>query len=169
VRFHDGAPLDAAAVVNAFERQRDPTHRHHFDVQQYAYWLDLFPFVERVEAGTEPMTVVFRSAEPVPPFFLQLLATFAMGIPSPKALDELGADMNRHPVGTGPFRFVRWDPKAEIVLARNEEYWDGAPALKQVVFQPSENASVRTQMLLKGQADLIDNLDPLSIETLENR
>lgn len=166
VTFHDGTPLDAAAVVNAFERQRDEDHPHHFPEHQYAYWLDLFPFVERVEAGADPMTVVFRCTEPVPPFFLQLLATFAMGIPSPKALDEYGADFARHPVGTGPFYLVRWNPDAETVLERNDAYWDGAPALKQVVFEPSENATVRTERLLAGQADLIDNLDPLSLERL---
>jgi ABC-type transport system substrate-binding protein len=169
VTFHDGTPVDAAAVANAFERQRDPDHPHHFDVHQYAYWLDLFPFVERVEEGAEAGTVVFRCSEPVPPFFLQLLATFAMGIPSPQALETYGADMARHPVGSGPFRFARWDEGAEIVLERNDDYWDGAPKLQQVVFQPSENATVRTELLLQGQADLIDNLDPLSIETLEER
>ncbi len=169
VTFHDGAPLDAAAVVNAFERQRDSGHPHHFEEHQYAYWSDLFSFVERVEEGEKPMTVVFRCSEPAPPFFLQQLAVFAMGIPSPVALDRYGADMASHPVGTGPFRFVRWTRNTEIVLERNPDYWDGAPALKQVIFQVSENPTVRTERLLAGEADLIDNLDPLSIPRLEGR
>lgn len=169
VTFHDGTPLDAAAVVTAFERQRDEHHPYHFPEHQYAYWLDLFSFVERVEPGAKPLEVVFRCSEPVPPFFLQLLATFAMGIPSPAALEKWGADFATHPVGTGPFRFVKWDPDAEIVLERNDDYWDGAPALKQVVFEPSENATVRTERLLEGQADLIDNLDPLSLDRLQGR
>jgi hypothetical protein len=41
--------------------------------------------------------------------------------------------------------------------------------LPQVVFQPSENATVRTTRLLEGQADLIDNLDPISIPSLEGK
>ncbi len=167
VMFHDGTPLDAAAVVNAFERQRDPNHPHHFEEHQYAYWLDLFGFVERVELGQAPMTVVFRCTDPAPPFFLQELAVFAMGIPSPAALDKYGAELARHPVGTGPFRFVRWTPDTEIVLERNDDYWDGAPKLKEVIFQPTENATVRAERLLAGEADLIDNLDPLSIPRLK--
>ena len=113
------------------------------------------------------MTVVFRCSDPAPPFFLQALAVFAMGIPSPAALDEHGAEFARHPVGTGPFRFVRWTPGTEIVLARNDAYWDGAPKLGEVIFQPSENATVRTERLLAGEADVIDNLDPLSIPRLK--
>jgi ABC-type transport system substrate-binding protein len=164
VAFHDGTTVDAAAVVNAFERQRDKTHKHHFPTHQYAYYHDLLePFVQRVELGAAPGTVVFRLSKPAPPFFLQILAVFSFGIPSPQALDEHGAEFARHPVGSGPFRFVSWSPKTEIVLHRNDDYWDGAPKLKQVIFQPSENPTVRTERLMAGAADVIDNIDPLTI------
>lgn len=168
VRFHDGAALDAAAVVNAFERQRDVNHPHRFPDGQWAYWQDLFGFVERVEVGADPMEVVFRLAHAAPPFFLAQLASFTSGIPSPKALAERGVGIRRHPVGTGPFRFAKWDSGVEIELVKNAEYWDGAPALAGVRFLVSENATVRSQRLLaRQQADFIDNLDPQTLAELE--
>lgn len=168
VTFHDGTKLDGAAVVNAFERQRDPEHPHHFDDGVWAYWQDLFGFVEKVELGSNPMEVVFRCAEPTPPFFLQMLASFSSCIPSPAALTKHGKDFRRKPVGSGPFKFVSWKSGEEIKLERNDAYWDGAPTLATVFFRVSENPTIRSTRIKAGeQADLIDNIDPQTVPELD--
>lgn len=168
VKFHDGSPLDGAAVASAFERQRDKDHPHHFPDGSWEFWQGLFGFVAKVEVGDDPMSVRFKLSQPAPPFFLEQLAQFSASIPSPKALTELGTGFRRKPVGTGPFKLVSWDSDVAITLERNDDYWDGAPALKQVIFRISENASVRSRRLRdKQQADLIDNLDPETIPALE--
>ena len=164
VKFHDGTDLDGAAVANAFERQRDPNHPHHFDDGVWAYWQDLFGFVEKVEVGSHPMEVIWRCSTPAPPFFLEMLGAFNCSIPSPAALEKHGKAFRRNPVGTGPFQFKSWQSGVEIVLERNAAYWDGAPGLREVVFAVSENPTVRAQRLEAGQnADLIDNLDAISV------
>ncbi len=168
VTFHDGSPLDGAAVVNAFERQRDPQHPQHFPDGSWEFWQGLFGFVAKVELGAHPMEVVFHLSEPAPPFFLQQLAQFSASIPSKKALDTYGVKFRLHPVGTGPFRFVSWESDVAITLDRNEAYWDGAPALKRVIFRIGENPTVRSRRLKDHQnADLTDNLDPESVPSLE--
>ncbi|MDA1194249.1 MAG: ABC transporter substrate-binding protein [Planctomycetota bacterium] len=168
VTFHDGTALDAAAVAGAFERQRDPAHPHHFDDGVWAYWKDLFGFVERVEVGGHAMEVVFRCSEAAPPFFLQMLAAFNASIPSPAALTKLGKEFRRKPVGTGPFAYADWRSGEEIKLVRNEAYWDGAPALASVLFRVSENPTIRSTRLLAGeQADLIDNIDPQTVAEID--
>ena len=168
VTFHDGTALDGAAVAGAFERQRDPEHPHHFDDGTYAYWKDLFKFVERVAVGADPMEVVFHCNKPTPPFFLAMLAAFNTSIPSPASLDKYGKDFRRHPVGTGPFVFERWKSGVEIALKRNDAYWDGAPALGGVRFLVSETPTVRSQRLIAAEeADFIDNLDLQTLPRLE--
>jgi ABC-type transport system substrate-binding protein len=45
------------------------------------------------------------------------------------------SDFNRHPVGTGPFKFREWKSDQYIMLDRNEQYWEGAPQYKRYTFR----------------------------------
>lgn len=168
VKFHDGTSLDGAAVVDTFERMRDPKHRFSFPDGKWANWKGLFGFVERVELGAHPLEVVFRCREAAPPFFLKQLAMFTCSIISPAALEKHGSKIRRHPVGTGPFCFVDWNTDVEIRLARNDDYWDGPPTLATLSFRVSNNATVRSNRLIANNgAHVIDNLDPATIPALE--
>lgn len=166
VTFHDGTPCDAAAVANAFERQRDPQHKHHVG-GEFAYWEDLLGFVSKVEVGDGPREVVFRLSRPAPAFFVSTLAVFTFGIPSPAALDQHGAAFARNPVGTGPFRFVSWESGVEIVLDRHDGWWGGTPALRRVVLRRMPDPGARAQALRAGQADVIDNVGLANVPDLE--
>lgn len=166
VLFHDGTPCDAKAVVNAFERQRDPKHPHHVG-GEFALWQDLLGgFVERVEEGPGEREVVFRCSRPAPAFFVPTLAVFTFCIPSPTALGRLGADFARNPVGTGPYRFVSWQSEVEIVLTRFDGHWGGAPAVKDIVFRRIPDAGTRAQALRSGAVDVVDNLDLATLPQL---
>lgn len=167
VLFHDGTPCDAKAVVNAFERQRDPKHPHHKG-GEFALWQDLLGgFVERVEAGPGEGEVVFRCSRPAPAFFVPTLAVFTFCIPSPAALDRHGEAFARNPVGTGPYRFVSWQSEVEITLTRFDGHWGGAPAVKDLVFRRIPDAGTRAQALRSGAIDLADNLDLATLPQLE--
>ena len=43
----------------------------------------------------------------------------------PTAVKKWGEDYTNHPVGTGAFKFVRWDRGDKVVLEVNEDYWGG--------------------------------------------
>ena len=114
VRFHDGTPVDADAVVFSFERQIVPEHPAH---EADFVWTRAYHNIRRVRA-VGPLRVQFEIDRPYAPF----LANLAMGpaaIVSPTAVRKWERDFGRHPVGAGPYRFVEWIPGDRITLERN--------------------------------------------------
>lgn len=161
VRFHDGTLFDAAAVAVNFERQRDLAHPFHFTEpgqppQRYPYWGDMFGSVARTVAA-DARTVRIEFSEPMPPFFVSLLAMFNCCIVSPAALARGAAYVKQHPVGTGAFRWVRLDNE-EVTLEANPDWWDGRPAIDRLVFVVVPDLRNQYARLERGQVDGIDNV-----------
>jgi peptide/nickel transport system substrate-binding protein len=157
VRFHDGRPCDADAVVASFERQRDPRHRFRF-VPAYAYWDSMFQSVAATKA-VDPKTVRFEFTEDgAPSFFLHLLAMFSASVVSPGALERGKEFVARNPVGTGAFRFGAWDGD-EIVLEANPEWWGGRPKVDRVALVVEPDVRKGFLQLETGKAHGIDNVD----------
>lgn len=67
----------------------------------------------------------------------------------------------QHPIGTGPYKFVRWDKGQRIVLEKNEEYWGGDDAqLTRVEFRFIPEAATRIASLQSGEVDMVTSLSP---------
>ncbi|MDB4968205.1 MAG: peptide/nickel transport system substrate-binding protein [Myxococcales bacterium] len=160
VRFHDGTPFDAAAVVFSFDRQRDPHHPFHQD--DFTYWENTFRNIQAVEAldSSTVRITIERSYAP----FLSNLAMFPVSIVSPAAVRKWGSEFARHPVGTGPFRFVEWSPGERIMLASNPNYWGGAPKIQHLVFVAIRDARQRLVALEGGAIDVAENLSPEDLQ-----
>lgn len=154
VHFHDGTPFDAEAVKINFDRQRKP-----LEGQQFEFWQSFFEPVVDTVTVLDPHTVRVTLKE-TDATFLSNLAMFSMGIVSPKALDTYGADVARHPVGTGPFRFVTWAPNQKIVLEANPDYWGGRPYLDKLIFKPIPENAVRLLELEVGAIHGMNGLNP---------
>ncbi len=154
VTFHDGTPFDAAAVAVNFERQRKP-----LEGQQFEFWQSFFEPVVDAVTVIDPQTVRVTLKEH-DATFLSNLAMFSMGMVSPASLARYGADVSRHPVGTGPFRFVKWEPNQKIVLAANEAYWGGRPYLDKLIFKPVPENAVRLLELEVGAIHGMSGLNP---------
>jgi peptide/nickel transport system substrate-binding protein len=155
VRFHDGTPFDADAVVFSFERQIIPEHPAH---EADFVWTHAYHNIRRVRA-VGPLRVQFEIDRPYAPF----LANLAMGpaaIVSPTAVRRWGRDFGRHPVGTGPYRFVEWIPGDRITLERNPDYWDQPARTRYLVLLAMPDAKQRLQALESGAADIIQQLEP---------
>jgi peptide/nickel transport system substrate-binding protein len=108
-KFHDGTDLDATAVKAHFDAILDPARAS-----------PVRPIIAALESVdvADPLTVRFNFSRPFAPF-MTILGGGAYGINSPTAVARLGRQYGRRPVGTGPYRFVSWQPGAEIVLERN--------------------------------------------------
>ncbi len=155
VRFHDGTPFDADAVVFSFERQIVPEHPAH---EADFVWTRAYHNIRHVRAAT-PLRVQFEIDRPYAPF----LANLAMGpaaIVSPTAVRKWKRDFGRHPVGTGPYRFVEWIPGDRITLERNLDYWDERARTRYLVLIAMADSRQRLQALESGAADVIQQLAP---------
>ncbi|MCU1406882.1 MAG: peptide transporter substrate-binding protein [Glaciihabitans sp.] len=167
VEFHDGTPLDAAAVEYNIRRMWDA------DSEQYsAKAAGQTAFVWSSVADvttTDDMTVVVTMSTPFSPF-LRILAQGGNGstaIISPTALEKYGNDaIADHPSGTGPFKFDERIRGERISLVRNDDYWGDVPVLDGVVFRPLPDASARTSALRSGDVDIIAVPSPDSVEGL---
>jgi peptide/nickel transport system substrate-binding protein len=117
VTFHNGDPLNAAAVRASLERVKDPKE---FPI--HAWKLKLLEGIETPDAYT--VKLIF--AKPYP--FLRVALTGSTGragtIVNVRAAKQWGKDYGRHPVGTGPFKFVEWKESDYILLERNPSYWE---------------------------------------------
>ncbi len=166
VKFHDGAPVDAAAVVFSLERQRDENHPAHKLSDQFGYWgaMGMGEIVSTIEA-TDSMTVRITLKRPEVPLLADLAMQFAE-IVSPTAVMKYGKEFKRHPVGSGPWIFVEWKPDQRIVLDANPEYWDGAPKIKRVIWTVIKEPSARTQAYLAGNIDGFEGINPHEAELL---
>jgi peptide/nickel transport system substrate-binding protein len=155
VKFHDGTPFDAAAVVAHFRRLTDESERKRTGLATAPY-SGVYADIEGVEAkGAQE--VVFRLKRPNG-VFLANLAMFPGCISSPAAVEKHKADYGQHPVGTGPFKFVSWTPNQTIVLEANPDYWGGAPKSKKLVFAVIPDNSVRLQRLKAGEIHIMDGV-----------
>ncbi|GAB6158070.1 ABC transporter substrate-binding protein [Desulfotomaculum varum] len=162
VKFHDGTPFNADAVVFSVSRQLPPQRT---DEMPYASFT--FGPVEKVEK-VDDYTVKFILSEPYAPFLANLAMALAAPIVSPAAVEKYGKDFIEHPVGTGPFKFVEWKKGQQIVLEANKEYWDGAPKIDKLVYKFVKENSVRASELRTGSIQAMNGVDPNDVKMLED-
>ena len=157
VKWHDGAPFTADDVKYTYDKIMDPK----VDAAPVRTY---FTNIKSCEV-LDPYTVRFVATER---YFktLEVLGTFLVVVP--KHIFETGEpDFNkhpyaRHPIGTGRYKFVRWDTGSQIVLERNDDYWGGVVAYpKRLVFEVIQEPYVAAQLLKKGEIDVFDAVSPI--------
>jgi peptide/nickel transport system substrate-binding protein len=181
VKFHDGTPLDAAAVKANFDRWMT-IPKSYVDLG-YTYYIDtaITGKIKSVEAP-DASTVVVTLNQPNSAFLVQMTLT-PFGISSPKALVDGNASApdfkdNKYAtggspamVGTGPFMFKSWTPGTEVVLVKNPDYWDaaaGGPYLDQITFKPISDTTATLNSIQSGDVDLAMQMSPVDVPTVES-
>ena len=143
VHFQDGVEFTANDVLFTYKVYSDPA----VNTPEGAMYQDISN-VEIMDLYT--VKVTYKK-----PFAPALSQTFDNILP--KHLFE-GKDINkddfdRHPVGTGPYKFVEWKTAQQIVLAANPDYWEGAPHIKKFVMKIIPDQSTEFLELLNGGID----------------
>jgi peptide/nickel transport system substrate-binding protein len=121
--------------------------------------------ISKVEAAG-PHQVVFTLKEPSA-VVLHALALFGSAIVPPGAVRSLGPKFAEQPVGTGPYRFARWDRDQRIVLDRWDGYWGRKPAIPRVIVLPIPSPQTAVQKLEKGEVHVVDHATLADIEPLQ--
>ncbi len=165
VKFHDGTAFKADAVKASFD------HIVSEAVLESGgkTLLKDHKYVETVVVDDYTVTVKFAGSYPL---FLRDAARQWLAISSPAALTKYGKDYGRNPVGTGPFKFVKWDAQSRIVLERNPDYnWApefarhaGPAYLDQVVFNILSEAATRLTAFETGEIQVVS--EPPAIDAV---
>jgi peptide/nickel transport system substrate-binding protein len=172
VKFHDGTDFDADAVVFSLGRMMKEKKVEFFkthwefpaDQPSPEYWLsmEMDAIVGRIEAK-DKFTVVFKLIRPEAPFIANMGMDFA-SIVSPTAVLKSGADFKSNPVGTGPYKFVKWVKDDRIILKANPDYWNNRPYVDRVIFRSIPDNSVRFLELKTGNIHICQFPNPEDVD-----
>ncbi|ONG52308.1 nickel ABC transporter, nickel/metallophore periplasmic binding protein [Pseudoroseomonas deserti] len=154
VRFSDGTPFDAAAVVANVEAVLANRPRH--------AWLALVERIEGAEA-IDPMTVRLRLKGGYYPTLLELALPRPLRFASPAALRPDGS--LAVPVGTGPWTLAETIRGRHDLFRRNPDYWGARPALEEILVRVVGDSNARALALEAGEIDLSYGTDQLDGDT----
>jgi len=168
VKFHDGTPLDADAVIFDFDRilnEKSPFY-YRAGVTAGSFVPEFYGEVagyQKVDQYTVRVTLKRKFAP-----FLDGLATAFSGLVSPAAVKQWGpVEIAKHPIGTGPFKFVEWVRNDHITVEANPDYWGGKPYLDRIVYRIIPENSVRLLNLEQGSVDIVDGINPDDIQRIK--
>jgi peptide/nickel transport system substrate-binding protein len=159
VRFHDGSEFTAEDVRFSFDRVSTLANNPN------AYTANIRS-IQRVEI-IDPHTVRFHSTVPDPLLPAPLASIYIVSHIAGRDAGPQDFRSGRATVGTGPYRYVSYETDAELVLQRNDDYWDAKPAWQRVVFRITSSDSPRVTALLSGDVDVIDFLPSRDVDTLQ--
>jgi peptide/nickel transport system substrate-binding protein len=148
VKFHNGEEFNAESVKYSLERVKTGLRAS-----------SNFRPIDHVEI-VDPYTVKVHTDKPWPTF-VSIMTFRQASMNPPKAYaGKDSAFISKNPIGTGPYKLVRWSKDEEIVLEANDQYWRGAPKIKTVVFRPIPDDAVRVAALQNGEVDVAVNIPP---------
>ena len=142
VTFHDGTPWNAQAALVNFKR-----------LEGYPGLSD----ADRVETP-DPYTLVFYMKRPTYTLSSNLART-VMSMVSPSVIQSDGSITR--PVGSGPYKLVKWERDREFVFEAFDEFWGGPPRVKKITFKVITDPQARASALEAGEIDMMSGYQSL--------
>ncbi len=145
VKFHDGADFNAEAVVFNIKRLYNKKLVSSLRDRLFTEFK-----MEGKAIDSHTLEVKTDKFEPLLPTLMGVLPICSPNTP----LDKV----TRHPIGTGPYKFVKWDAGMQIILEYFGGYWGKQPQVKKAIYVWRSESSVRAAMVLIGEADLAPSI-----------
>lgn len=166
VTFHDGTPFNAEAVKANFDRIK---------TEECAVGKVAIGLLGATHESTEVVdeyTVEVNFTEPAAAF---LISASYLYLQSPTAMEEMGDDYGRHPVGTGPFVFEEWAEGDHITVVNNPDYsWvpanaqhEGPAYLDEITWRFITEPTTQLASLENGEVHFISRVPASEFEQLE--
>ncbi|EHM13350.1 MULTISPECIES: ABC transporter substrate-binding protein [Jonquetella] len=147
VKFHNGEELTADDVVFSLKRVTDPAQS--VFAKSKGIYIDPngFEIIDKY-------TVIVRTNGVVGGFLGSMKHPYA-SIMNRKAVEEAGKEYFRHPVGTGPYKFVSWTKGEKVELEAFKDYWGEKPYAEKMTFVVLPDDSSRVIALETNKVDMI--------------
>ena len=156
VKFQNGEEMKASDVKFTFERALKSAH-----VQHVVGEID----PEKIEV-IDDYTIRIGTFEPFSPM-IACLAHPSTSILNEKAVNEAGEDYGQHPVGTGPYKLVKWNKGDSIEFTRFDDYHGEKAKIKDLVYRVLPEPENRVIELETGGADIVVDVPPNAISRIE--
>lgn len=178
VRFHDGTPMNADAIVFNLSRWWDKSHPYGFRDQGRTFEIvgellggykgDATAVIKNiVKVNDTTVRIDLNKPSSVLP---NVMAAGYFGIASPTAIKKEGAKYGTpasKPVGTGPFIFQSWRTGDRVTLLPNKLYWGSKAKVDQLIIRNIKDASQRLNELKAGTIDFANDLTPDSLRSVQ--
>jgi peptide/nickel transport system substrate-binding protein len=158
VRWQDGQPFTSRDVSFTVETINDPSYNPEST--------EGFDLIESVATPDDLTAVVTYSR-----IYAAYQDQFWRGALPRHVLE--GKDLNafpeydRRPIGTGPYKVAEWRTGEYLLLARNEDYWRGTPAIEKILFRFLPSSNTRMNQLRSGEVHVVDNVPLDKVDELE--
>ena len=150
VTFHNGDELTAEDVKFSFDRLRAKDSGYSYGAQ-----VETIASVDVVDK----LTVTFKLSKRTGPFLTYM--AFPGSSIVPKKLVESGHDLNEKPVGSGPFKFVSYEPRSAIKFERNPNYFQaGKPYFDAMEYRIISDVTALTDAVMSGEVDFSNEIPP---------
>lgn len=150
VKFHNGDDLTAEDVKFTFDRLKAPDSGYSYGSQ-----VETISSVEVVD----PHTVTFKLSKTTGPFLVYM--AFPGSSIVPKKLVESGHDLNAQPVGSGPFKFVSYQPRSMITFEKNAAFYEaGKPYVDALEMHLIADVTALTNAVLSGTVNFSNEIPP---------
>jgi ABC-type dipeptide transport system, periplasmic component len=147
VKFHDGSELTAEDVK--FSIDRIPVVTGPMSMTIYTKQVKETKVVDK-----NTLHVITKAPAPTLPNDFVRLFVVSKSI----GMDARNEQFNsgKAAIGTGPYKFVSWEPKGDLVLERFDGYWGEKPHWQKVIRKEIPNDPARMAALKSGQVDLVN-------------